>query len=775
MRAERTRTRSAAPTAPRRRARASEPGPRTPRNELLEAKLAPPEARAGSVSRPGLVNRLRAAGDSPLVAVSAPLGYGKSTVLAQWAARDERPFAWVTLDEGDNDALTLLRYVAAALDRIEPLDPGVQGALDKAHTTVWRSAAPRLCAALGARSRPFVLVVDDVQAISARDAVRTLAQLAKHIPAGSTLVLSGRLLPDLPLGRLRTEGRLFELDAADLAFSRREANLLLRGAGVVLEEPAVVELTDRTEGWPAGLYLAALSILAGGTPEEFGGEDRFVRDYLRLELLADLSADDLHFLTRSSELETLSGPLCDAVLRRSGSAAMLEGLEARNLFVFPLDRSREGYRYNRLFRGVLRAELSRREPDRALRVQSRAVDWCEANGAYEDALGYAAAAGDDAGVARLVGGLALPAYHEGRILTTEAWFDLLDESGPLDRYPAVAVLGAWTHAVRGRPEAAQGWLEAAERGAFEGNLPDGTETIAPWLSLLRAALAASGAEAMLADAEDAERGLAPQSQWRPAASLLRGVAQLLLGGTAADGTLAEAADAARRLGATDTQIVALSEGSLLAAAQGRHDDALALALEARALVDGERLADYATSALQLAASARAELRRGNSESAREDLDAADRLRSQLTYALPWYSVQALLELAQAHAGMLNLPEACSLLADAEKILRRRPGLGVLPVRAKALRKELRTLMHGPTGRESMLTPAELRLVPLLATHLSFREIGEQLHVSRNTVKTQAIAVYRKLGVSSRSDAIGRAESLGLVQQALLPSSVTPPG
>jgi LuxR family maltose regulon positive regulatory protein len=642
----------------------------------------------------------------------------------------------------------------------------VQAALDRARASVRRSAAPRLCAAVAARSEPFVLVLDEVQAIHAPGAVQTLAQLAKHVPPGSSLVLSGRRLPELPFARLRAEGRLFELGATDLAFSRREANLLLRGAGVPLEEPAVVELTDRTEGWPAGLYLAALSILAGGTPEEFGGEDRFVRDYVRLELLDDLTAEDRRFLMRSSELETLSGPLCDAVLRRRGSAADLEDLEARNLFVLPLDRSRDGFRFHRLVRGVLRAELSRREPDRAHEVHRRAADWCEAQGAYEDALGYAAAAGDDDGVARLVGALALPAYHEGRIVTTEGWFDLLDASDVLDRHPAVAVLGAWTHAVRGRPEAAEGWLEAAERGTFEGNLPDGTETIAPWLSLLRAALAANGAEAMLSDAEEAERGLAPQSQWRPAALLLRGVARLLLDGAAADATLAEAAEAARRVGATDTRIVALSERSLLAGAQGRHEDALALALEVRTLVDGERLADYATSALQLAASARAELRRGNSDRARLDLDAADRLRPQLTYALPWYSVQTLLELAQAHAGLLNLAEACSLLAEAEAILRRRPGLGVLPVRAKALRKELRALMHGPSSRESMLTPAELRLVPLLATHMSFREIGEQLHVSRNTVKTQAIAVYRKLGVSSRSDAIERAASLGLVQPAV---------
>jgi LuxR family maltose regulon positive regulatory protein len=218
--------------------------------------------------------------------------------------------------------------------------------------------------------------------------------------------------------------------------------------------------------------------------------------------------------------------------------------------------------------------------------------------------------------------------------------------------------------------------------------------------------------------------------------------------------------------ATDTRIVALSERSLLAAAQGRFDDSLARVAEARALVDGERLADYATSALFLAASARAELRTGHSDRARADLDLADRLRPQLTYALPWYSAQTLLELAHAHAGLLNLAEACSLVADAETILRRRPGLGDLAARTRPLRKELRELMHGPGAQESMLTPAELRLVPLLATHMSFREIGEHLHVSRNTVKTQAIAVYRKLGVSSRSDAIERAATLGLVQPAV---------
>jgi LuxR family maltose regulon positive regulatory protein len=221
-------------------------------------------------------------------------------------------------------------------------------------------------------------------------------------------------------------------------------------------------------------------------------------------------------------------------------------------------------------------------------------------------------------------------------------------------------------------------------------------------------------------------------------------------------------------------MVALAELSLLRAGDDRHEESLALAREARARVDADCAAAYATAGIALAASARAELRAGNADRARRDLAAAARTVPLLTHAIPWLSAQALLELARAHAALLELDEARALLTRARGILRRRPGLGRLPAAAAALGRELNALGSGPAAADSTLTPAELRLVPLLATHMSFREIGEHLHVSRNTVKTQAIAVYRKLGVSSRSDAIERAAGLGLVRPALPVAAASSP-
>jgi LuxR family maltose regulon positive regulatory protein len=232
---------------------------------------------------------------------------------------------------------------------------------------------------------------------------------------------------------------------------------------------------------------------------------------------------------------------------------------------------------------------------------------------------------------------------------------------------------------------------------------------------------------------------------------------------AADAAFTIAAEAAERLRATDTRILALSERSLLAGASGDDGRARALAGEARALAEARPQDGYSTCAIQLAASALVELKNGNAERVRADLDNADLLRPRLTYAVPWLSVQTLLELARARMGLLDLVGARSLVADADAIVRRRPELGTLAARARVLRADLAELAQTHDRRRLALTAAELRLVPLLATHLSFREIGERLHISRNTVKTQAIAVYRKLGVSSRSDAIELAATLGVVR------------
>jgi LuxR family maltose regulon positive regulatory protein len=269
---------------------------------------------------------------------------------------------------------------------------------------------------------------------------------------------------------------------------------------------------------------------------------------------------------------------------------------------------------------------------------------------------------------------------------------------------------------------------------------------------------------MLSDAESALADLSEEHAWHPWALLVQGAAHVLLGNGQADGILVAAAQASERLGRTESRALALCERSLLAA--GRDDlEAEALARQARHLIDDAELDAYATSALEIATSARALLRHGQWDEARRQLTLAQRLAPSLTHAIPWLSVQVRLELSRAYVTLRDRDGARERLAEAEEILRVRPAVGVLGEDVAKLQVEADAMPQTAAGSNSGLTGAELRLLPLLTTHLSFREIGERLFVSRNTIKTQAISVYRKLGVSSRSGAISRAGELGLVDGA----------
>jgi LuxR family maltose regulon positive regulatory protein len=597
-----------------------------------------------------------------------------------------------------------------------------------------------------------------VHVLRSRPALDAVAALIRNLPAGSTVALGSRREPALRLARLRSEGRLLEIGADELAFTRREANAVVREAGLGVPEARIAELERQTEGWPAGLYLAALSLRLGADPTEFGGDDRFVADFLQTEHLDGLTPVELRFVLRTSVLERMSAELCDAVLERSDSGRRLEALERSNLFLVPLDRHRSWYRYRRLFRECLLAELQRREPDLVPALNRRAADWCDAHGLPDAAVDYAAAAGDADRVAALVARLGLPAYHAGRIAPIERALRLLDDDPSLERHADACVVGSWLHAVRGRPLDAQRWADLAEGAAGRGR------GIEPQLALLRAVRCRDGAERMLADATAAVDKLGSGSPWRPTALFVLGAAHLLAGDPdRADAGFSDAVEAAESARAPGLQAVALSERSLLAGARGAQVDAEAFALQVRTAAGGRQLGPSVTSAMELAAAARVALRRGDRDAGRADLARADRLRPLLTHAIPWLSVQTRLELARAHLVLADTAAARSLLLEVDEVLRRRPGLGVLVDEAAELRRQVHALDE-PAGRwASSLTAAELRLLPLLATHLSFQEIGEQLFVSRNTVKTQAISVYRKFGVSNRSGAIERAVALGLVE------------
>jgi LuxR family maltose regulon positive regulatory protein len=722
-----------------------------------------PPLLAGTVSRTALVNRLRAAGAFPLVLVVGPAGYGKTTLLSQWAARDVRPFAWVSVDEEDDDPIALQRLVAGALDRIEPLPQSALEPLASERRPAPAKALQRLCAAIAARRSPFVLVLDGADVLS-EDAISAVATLVGHIPTGSMIVLSGRVLPDLPVAALRASGPLLELGPYELALSRREAEMLLRAAGLELEDAEINELVERTEGWAAGLYLTALAAQAESGESDaqkalaVTGTDRYVADYFRSEYLSRLEPERLTFLRRTSVLEKMSGPLCDAVVDRKGSALELASLEHANLFVVPLDRNRGWFRYHHLFRELLLHELEERELELVPALNQRAADWFEAQGDLESTLVYSHAAGNEDSAARILSSIAIHVSAAGRMAAVESWLERFDDE-TLHRYPAVAVEGSRIHALRGRADQAETWLAAAERGVAG----EKASTTKACIDVLRAAMCREGPERMLRRSKSALAELDPKHPWHPWALVVNGTAHLLLGDRdQADRAFAGAAAVSAQ---AESQSIALSERSLLAA---ECDDDLAegLALEARRVIEEGQLDSYATSALDFVAAARALLRHGRWDEARRQLTLTQRLAPSLTHAIPWLAVQVRLELGHAHVTLRDRNGASELLDEAKAILALRPSLGVLGEKVVELEREIEEMPKTTDGRGSGLTPAELRLLPLLATHLSFREIGDQLFVSRNTIKTQAISVYRKLGVSSRSDAIARAAELGLVEVAV---------
>jgi LuxR family transcriptional regulator, maltose regulon positive regulatory protein len=459
-------------------------------------------------------------------------------------------------------------------------------------------------------------------------------------------------------------------------------------------------------------------------------------------------------------LERMSGPLCDAVLDTTGSSDILAWLEESNLLLVPLDRQRRWYRYHHLFHELLLAELDRREPELVPQLHRRAALWCEANGLPESAIDHAQAAGDADRVARLVWQLALPAYGAGRVDTTRRWFGWFEDQELLGRYPQVTVLGAWLQALVGQPVAAERWADAAEQGPVTGTLPDGSTTQS-YRALLRALLCRDGVDRMRGDIQAALAELSPASQWRPTAQLLEGIGYLLAGETdRADPVLAHAVEVASEAGALPVAVIALAERSLVAMHDQDWKQAAILAEQAQAVVRAGALDGYVASALVHAVAARVAVHRGDIPQAQEQLGRATRLRPLLTYALPYFAVQTLLELGRACLALDDAAGARVVLRHARDILRRRPDLGVLPNQVEELRSRIDTSRAGIAGVSS-LTTAELRLLPLLPTHLTFAEIAERLYLSQHTVKTHASSIYRKLGVSSRNQATQHLQQTGL--------------
>jgi LuxR family transcriptional regulator, maltose regulon positive regulatory protein len=739
--------------------------------DLVEAKLAEPFRRPGTVAKADVIARLCTA-SVPVATVVAPAGYGKTTLLSRWAEADQRPFAWVALDGRDDDPVVFLRYIATAIHRVEPIPPDVFVALSGPGGASRAMRVSRVGRALAALEHPLVLLLDDLHAVANPSCLDALAELCRYVPAGSQLAIASRESPPLPLARWRAQGGVYEIGVADLRMDEQEAGLLLSAAGVELDARELSELTDRTEGWPAGLHLAALSIRAGGASpagvEGFDGDDRFVSDYLRDELLSRLPATEAQFLKDTSVLDRMSGGLCDAVLQTTGSAGVLERLEHTNGFVVPLDRRGEWYRYHHLFGQLLRNELERSARDVVPALNGRAMAWCIANDLTEEAVVYGHAAGETSTVAGLLDALVLPLYYDGRLETVEEWVGWFSDD-ELAEYPALAVYGAWFRVLTGRPEEAERWLTLADGATSAIPLSDGSASIAPWVATLRAHMMGAGVDKALADANLALYQLPSESAWIPVALLARGVAHALLGATErAAEDFAATIETGLPSGNFEDVFVAQAQLALLAAKRGAWGEAGERARAAQTLVEETGLGDYSTSAIAHAATARVAVHEARQEDARAALARAHRLRPMLDHGVPWLTIEVGLELTRAHLALAEAAAARTILAETEAVLELRPDMGTLVDDARELRDHV-AATEGSAGAWAMsLTAAELRLLPYLATHLSFPEIATRLFLSRNTVKTEAVSIYRKLGASSRSQAIDRAVEVGLLEGSIFP-------
>ena len=572
-----------------------------------------------------------------VVSIVAPPGYGKTTLLAEWARRADRSVAWLTLDVFDNEPSVFLSYLAAAIDRIRPIDGSLASALSVPGTGILGSGVPRLAAELHGWPRPGLLILDDLHLLVDRTCLDALTALLEHLPPGFQVAFAGRTTPDLPLARLRARQGLLEVGRGDLAFGVDETARVVAAAGQGLSPDQARHLADRTEGWPAAIYLAALAGRAGGAMDGATGaassRDGYIADYLRSELNPTLADEDLAVLTRASILDVLEVPALAAVTALPGAGDRLRALARRNELIVRLGGSPEAYRYHLLLRDYLRAELDRREPGAAAGLHRRAARWFADAGRLEEAIEHAFAGGDPDATARLVEQAFLATYYGGHADRLGRWLRSLDV-GVFEQRPSLAIAAAWLEALTGNPGSADRMADLGERSTFTGTPADGTASFESSRAMLRAAIARNGPDDILENATFAAAAEGTGSRWRATALWLLGGAHLLRGDLdAADAVLAEAVDAAPGVGTSGFYALALRAS--LAIARGDWRAAEELARESQAGFERTNLDGVLSALMVHAVAARVAIHHGDLARGREELVHAQLLRPLASYALPW--------------------------------------------------------------------------------------------------------------------------------------------
>jgi LuxR family maltose regulon positive regulatory protein len=733
---------------------------------LVEAKLAQPRPRRGVIERARLFAALDRLGSNELTVISGPAGSGKTVLVSSWlAARSDQVTAWITLDPSDDHLARLWTYVSHSVDRVRPgLARPALARLKLPRSNV-ETAIDELLNGLTRFEGRIVIVLDDFHHVSSESCVRSLAYAVERLPPSARIVVTTRSDPGRRLSRLRARGALGELRARDIAFTNDEAQeLLVTRAGIPVTTEDIEILVDRTEGWPAGVSLAALWLAGISEPRDgirqFSATHRHIADYLATEVLETVDDAERDFLLRTSIFDRFSARSCDAVLGSTNAKGMLAELERSNLFLVALDGRGDWYRYHHLFRELLRIELASTRPEIVQDLHRRAADWFHANGLVEEALVHAAAVSHDA-LATLLGAEHLTLIRGGSIDVLMQYVDLLSDD-ELERHPMAAAGGAIVAGSLGQSTARRKRLEDIAE-AYRDGLPEAQQRYVELVvALSRASFLDQELDSTLANAircvELARRHVDDLLVITLAvfayATYLRG-----------DSTAARAAveeglahpNGPRQLhGFTYARAV----HALLECEAGRPQTAEA---EARETVIGARqlgLAGLWSAGIAHHALGQALLQLGRVQEAERELERAEVLRRSPDPRLD--HAQTLLVLAQARIARGRLTLAATELAAAREHLDGFADVARLVALADDVQRQLDEARAGSPKAVEPPSPAELAVLRLLATDLTQREIGSELFLSMNTVKTHTRNLYGKLGVSSREEAVHQANVLGLL-------------
>lgn len=697
------------------------------------------------------------------MAIIAPAGYGKSTLLGQLAGRLPN-VAYVRLDETDDDPTVLITDLIDAVGTVAEIPEELRGSITRPAGMGGFRIPARFAQALAEIPGPLTLVIDDLHLVRDRVAIDWLAWVMERLPPGVRLVLASRRETALPLGRLIAAGQLLLLGPRDLALDARETEQLAELAGVALTPADAAALADRTELWA----LATRLLLRVGATDVDGshvaGSD--ITRYLRSELFDRMDSDTRTWVIRSSVLEELTGPICDEALGTTGSLQTLRRLEADNQLLLPQDAGRTSYRYHALYREFLLGELETLPGERTA-IAARAADHLAAQGRLPEAARYVELTGDLDLLAAYVERHLVRLYWTGKFATTHEWISRFDRDGIRERYATVAVLGAWTEALHGNLIGATRWLSAAERTRDRRPPFDGSPDYTGWIAAVRANIMPSGLAAHAQDVATATERLHPASPMLPGARLQAVVREMLAGRIEAADVIAEENEEAHRaLGATPGFVTLMALRAVIALARGdvsRAREHIAVGVQVVRLA---RIEDYSASMPLYAVAARVAAADGDTEAATHHLAHVNRLRPLMNATLPAYAVIARLQAARASIALREPALARTLMTETDEILAARPDLGALATEAAQLRPIVASLRAAQPGPWT-LTAAELRLLAYLPTHLTFREIAQRMYLSPHTIKTQAMSIYGKLEVSSRREAIERAVEVNLLDPSVL--------